>query len=143
MVGAILVAADADLALRGRGIFVAAVAGRAPPVLRLGVQTWQLLNLMTGRAGRHARNALWSVGTMAGLTTAAELAVGASLLRAVAVSANLLRRKPAVRLVTIRAGLVPLGRRLLLAAMAVGTGRCLRSGMRFVAAGAACVPRLD
>lgn len=92
MVGAILVAADADLALRGRGIFVAAVAGRARSVLRLGVQTWQLLNLMTGRAGRHARNARWPVGTMAGLTTAAELAVGASLLRTVAVSANLLRR---------------------------------------------------
>ena len=42
-----------------------------------------------------------------------------------------------------RAGLVPLGRRLLLATMTVATRRGLRSGMRFVAARAQRVTRLD
>ena len=143
MVGAILVAADADLALRGRGIFVAAVAGRALPVLGLRVQAGKVLELMTGRAGGHAGESVRTVRTVAGHAPRADASVGALLLFGVAVGADFLRWKPAVRLVTIRAGLVPLGRSLLLAVMAVGTRRGLRSGMRFVAAGAARVPRFD
>jgi hypothetical protein len=48
-----------------------------------------------------------------------------------------------MRLMTIGADLMALGCTLLLGTMAVGAGRGLRSGMRFVAANATGVTRLD
>ena len=92
MVGSILVAAEADFALGGGRIFVAAMAGAARPVLGLCVQARKLLDLMTGRARRHAGCSLRAVGTMAGHTAGGDASVGALLLGAVAVSAYFLRR---------------------------------------------------
>jgi hypothetical protein len=92
MIGAIFVATEADLALGGGRIFVTGMAGRARAVLGLRVQAWKILNLMTGRAGRHAGRSLWTVGTVAGHATGADLAVRALLFRAVAVGARFLHR---------------------------------------------------
>jgi hypothetical protein len=92
MVGAIFVAADADLALGRSGIFVAGVTGRARAVLGLRVEAGKLLDLVTGRAGRHAGHSRWTVRAMTGHTAGAELPVGALLLGAVAIGAHFLRR---------------------------------------------------
>ena len=92
MVGSILVAAEADCALGGGRIFVATVAGRAGPVLGLGMQAGELLDLVTGRAGRHTRQSLRAVSTMAGRAAGGDASVGALLLFAVAVRAHFLRR---------------------------------------------------
>ena len=92
MVGSILVAAEADVALGGGGIFVASVTGRAGPVLGFSMQAGKPLDLVTSRAGRHTCRSLRAVRTMAGHAAGGDASVGALLLFAVAVSADLLRR---------------------------------------------------
>lgn len=143
MLGSVFVAAETNGALRSGRIFVATVAEVARLVLWLCVQARKLCELMAARAGRHARRTHRAVGTVAGQTTGAELAMSALLLGAVAVGASLPHRETLVRLMTIGAELVPLRRRLLLSAMAAGAGRCLRSRMRFVAARATGVTGFD
>src|SRR4051812_35726257 len=81
--------------------------------------------------------------TMASHAARAELALGTLLLGAVAVGARFAHGQSLMRLMTIGADLMPLRRSLLLAAMAVGTCRGLRPGMRFVATGAARVAGFD
>src|SRR6186713_2723134 len=108
MVGAILVATQADRALGdGRG-FVTRMTERARLMFWLGMQAGKVATPMTARARRHTRDSRWTVGTVAGLTTRVDPAVRALLLRAMTVSANLLRRQADVRLMAIRAELVPL-----------------------------------
>ena len=92
MIGSIFMASEADGALRGGRIFVTAVAQVARLMLRLCMQARKLLELMTGRAGRHASGARRAVGTVAGQTTRAELAMRALLLGAMAVGASFLHR---------------------------------------------------
>ena len=92
VIGPILVAAEADLALGGGRIFVATVAGRARAVLGLRVQARKLRDLVTRRAGRDTCRSLGAVRSMAGRAPAADAAVGALLLFSVAVGADFLRR---------------------------------------------------
>ena len=143
VVGSIFVAVHAGLALDGCRIFVTAMTGRARAVLGFCMHARKLLDLMTGRARGDAGQSLRTVRTVARHAAGADTPVRALLLGAVTVSAHLLGRQPAMRLVTIGARLVAFRRGLLLAAMTAGTRRGLRTGVRFVAAGAAGVPRLD
>jgi len=69
MLGAILVATDANAAREGGGILVTLVAGYARLVLGLRVQAGKLLELMTRRARRHLCRSLRTVRSVAGQTT--------------------------------------------------------------------------
>lgn len=80
---------------------------------------------------------------MAGETTACYLAVGSVTLVGVAGGARFLRGGSGVGLMTARAGLVALGRGLLLGSVASLAGRCLRSRMGLVTLGASRVPGED
>jgi hypothetical protein len=143
MLFAILVAAKANIAL-GRGrIIMTRVTNRARLMLDLCVQAGELFTLMTSRTSRNARDSVRAVGAMTSLTAAADSTVRAGLLGAVTIGACLQCRQACVRLVAIQASLVALGRRLLLHAMAVGAGRCLRAGVRFMATDAARVSGFD
>ena len=92
VVGSILVATEADVTLGGGRIFVARVAGRAGPVLGFCMQAGKPLDLVTGCAGRHTRQSLRAVRTMASRATGADASVGALLFFAVAIGADFLRR---------------------------------------------------
>lgn len=143
MIRAILVATQADGALRCGRVVVTAVAQIARLVFRFCVQAWQVLYLMAGRAGRHAGNSGRAVRAMTGSTTGAELAMSALLLGAVAIRAGLLHGQADVGLVAIGAHLVALGRGLLFGSVARAASFGLLSGMRLMAADATRMAGFD
>jgi len=143
MVSAVLVATEANRAFRSGGIVVTAVTQVARPMLLFGVQARELFHLMACRARGHARDARRPVGAMTGAAAGTQLPVWALLLRAMAIRTSLEHGKPRVRLVTIRANLMPLRRGLLFGAVTTTAGRCLFAGVGFVTADAARMALFD
>jgi hypothetical protein len=88
-----------------------AVATRAVLMLRLAVQTGQLCESVAARARGRARNAVWPMRAMAGGATRRECAVRRGGFCRVASSALNARGRARVRLMAVRADLVPNGRR--------------------------------
>ena len=112
-------------------------------MLGLGMQAWELLQLVAAGAGRDARDTRGPVRAMAGPATGAQLAMRALLLRAVTIRASLLRGQADVRFMATAADLVPFGRALLLGSVTATASDCLLSGMRLVTTDAAGVAGFD
>lgn len=143
VIGAVLVAAEANGALGSCGIVVTAVAQVARPMLLLRVQARQLFHLVAGRARRNTRDASRTVRAMTSPAASTQLSVRALLLGAVTIRTRLERGEPHVRLMTIGANLVPFWRGLLFGTMTSTAGCRLFARVRLVTADAARVPLLD